>query len=383
MIKVGALIRVIDMPQDDHSIYFSNAVLLLHMAASYGVELFLFSHKDIDLKNNTLNGLFVEDGKLVRHLAPIPPIVDNKTAATRTDKVTTELFAQLKERTSFTRNFTNFAKWGQYERLSSDSEFSHLVIPTRRLQKDPDLRRLCDELGDDLILKPENSSRGRGIVGVRRAGGGFEVIVDDIETRLMAPEELKEFIGGFTENYIAQTRVDSTLSSGRPFDVRILVQRKDADSHAFVMYPRIGGGRIKSNLAAGGRTMPIDTFLAEFFCEMADEAKAKLEAFARTFPPYFQKFLKYPFFDMGLDIGIERVDGSIRLRLFEVNQFPNFSFKGNYGELHYEIARATLACYRYLHGRLAAEAQVAEAEALAQAQVAEALAAEAQAAAKL
>ena len=359
MIKVGALTRVIDIPQDDHSTYFSNAVLLLHMAASYGVELFLFSHKDIDLEAGAINGLFVEDGKLVRRSAPIPPIVDNKTVATRTDKVMNELFAQLKERSCFTRNFTNFAKWGQYERLSSDSEFSHVVIPTRRLKKDPDVHRICDELGNDLILKPENSSRGRGIVGVRRVGGGFDVIMNDVETQHMTLPELKSYISSFPESYIAQTRVNSTLSSGRPFDVRILVQRKDADSHAFVMYPRIGGGRIKSNLAAGGRTMPIDAFLEEFFCGMAEEVKAKLEAFARAFPPYFQKFLKHQFFDMGLDAGIEIVDGSVRLRLFEVNQFPNFSFKGNYGELHYEIARATLACYRYLHGRLAAGASAA------------------------
>jgi len=356
MVKVGALIRVIDMPQDDHSIYFSNAVLLLHMAASYGVELFLFSHKDIDLEKGAINGLFVEDGKLVRRSAPIPPIVDNKTAATRTDKVMTELFAQLRERTCFTRNFTNFAKWGQYERLSSDGEFSDAVIPTRRLQTDPDIHRLCDELGDDMVLKPENSSRGRGIVGVRRVAGGFEVILDDVEARLMSLRELEAFVSGFPESYIAQTRVDSTLPSGRPFDVRILIQRKDAGSHAFVMYPRIGGGRLKSNLAAGGRTMPIDAFLEEFFGGVAEEAKAKLEGFARSFPPYFQKFLKHEFFDMGLDVGIETVGGSLRLRLFEVNQFPNFSFKGNYGELHFEIARATLACYRYLHGRLAEDA---------------------------
>ena len=360
MVKVGALIRVIDIPQDNYSIYFSNAVLLLHMAASYGVELFLFSHKDIDLENNAINGLFVEDGKLVRREAPIPPIVDNKTAATRTDKAMNELFAQLKERSSFTRNFTNFAKWGQYERLSADREFSHVVIPTRRLSKNPDVHRLCDELGDDLVLKPENSSRGRGIVGVRRMDGGFEVVMNDIETQLMTLPELKSYIGDFTENYIAQTRVDSVLPSGRPFDVRILIQRRDADSHAYVMYPRIGGGRLKSNLAAGGRTMPIDAFLEEFFCEMASEAKARLEDFARAFPPYFQKFLKHPFFDMGLDVGIEIVDGAVRLRLFEVNQFPNFSFKGNYGELHFEIARATLACYKYLHERLAADAQAAD-----------------------
>jgi len=350
MIKIGALIRALDIPQDRSSQYFSNAVLLQYMAASFGVELFLFSHADIDLERNTINGLFVEDGKLTRREAPVPPIVDNKTSATKTDKKTVDKLNQLKERTYFTRNFTSFAKWGQYERLSSDGKFSHIVIPTRRVAKDQDITRLCDELGDDLILKPENSSRGRGIIGLRRLGKGFEVTTNDIETASMTLPELQSFISEFPEKYIAQTRVHSMTPSGRPFDVRILIQRRDADSFAYVMYPRIGGGKIKSNLAAGGSTMPIDAFLKDSFREKAGEAKEKLEDFAQTFPPYFQKFLDHQFFDMGLDIGIEEIGGSIRLRMFEVNQFPNFSFKGNLGELHFEIARATLSCYRYLDG---------------------------------
>jgi len=340
------------MPKGNQSNYASNAILFLYMAASYGVELCLFSYKDIDLKKGTVNGLFAEDGKLVRREAPIPPIVDNKTAASRTDKAMIERFKQIRDRTYFTRKSTFFAKWGQYRRLASDGKFSHVVIPTRRIEKDSDIHLLCDELGNDLILKPENSSRGRGILGVTRLDGGFSVIKDDAETVFMTLPELQSSIAGFTESYIAQTRVNSVTSSGRPFDVRILIQRKDADSHAYVMYPRIGGGKVKSNLAAGGRTMPIDAFLDENFGETANGVKAELDAFAQGFPPYFQKFLDHQFFDMGLDIGIEVVGSAIRLRLFEVNQYPNFSFKGNSSELHFEIARATLGCYRYLHEEL-------------------------------
>ena len=98
--------------------------------------------------------------------------------------------------------------------------------------------------------------------------------------------------------------------------------------------------------------MPIESFLVENFNEMASEVKAALEKFAMTFPPYYQKFLKHPFFDLGFDIGIEKTNDSFKLWLFEVNVGPQFSFKNNLAELHMKIARATLECYRYLYSEL-------------------------------
>jgi len=131
-----------------------------------------------------------------------------------------------------------------------------------------------------------------------------------------------------------------------------LIQRKNKDSHTFVMYPRIGGGKFLSNLAAGGSTMPIDIFLEENFGQKAPVVKEALEDFALRFPPLYQNFLKQPFFDIGLDIGIEKRKGAFKLWLFEVNVGPQFAFSTNLAGLHMTIARATLECYKYLHSDL-------------------------------
>ena len=357
MIRIGALITRGDMPKKDSDFNVSANSLLLHMAASYGIELFLFSPEDVDLEKNTVNGLFLEYGKPKRRKIPIPYIVDNKTIALGSDEWMVKFFSDLKERTRFTRNMVYFAKMGQYNRITKfykNKGFADIVIPTLEVGKETDVMLLVDTLGDDIILKPDNSSRGRGIFGIRKNKRGFSVIKDDADAVQMSLQEFRSYLSEQTKSigYIAQKRIYSVTSSGCPFDVRILVQRKNKDSFDYVMYPRIGGGKILSNIAAGGSTMPLDSFLAENYYENAPEVKAMLETFAQTFPPYYQKFLKDPFFDLGFDIGIEKVNDSFRLWLFEVNQGPQFAFRNNLAELHMKITRATLECYRYLYSEL-------------------------------
>jgi len=351
MIRVGALVKPSDLPsKTGNGAYASNAVLLMHMAASYGVELCLFSHSDIDLENNSVNGLFLRDGVLRRRKVPIPPIIDNKVRVRRTDRVLWEKTNVLKKRSYFTRIVTNFAKWGQYERLISDPDFSGVAIPTILLNKDCDLNDLVANLGSDLILKPENSSGGQGIVGVKRLNENYSVIKDNANEEFMTPVGLRSYITELqATRYLAQTNVHSTTPSGRPFNIRMHVQRKGEDSHTYVMYPRIGSGKILSCPAATSSYIPLDTFLEENFGHVAKDMRQALETFAQTFPPYFQKFLSRTFFDIVFDVGIESGNDSFRLWLFKVRQFPGFEFKDYPGEKHLEIAQATLECYRHIH----------------------------------
>ena len=330
--------------------------LLLHMAPSYGIELCLFSPEDVNLEKNMVNGLFIENGKQVRRIVPIPTIVDNKTKPPHSYKQMVKFFKTLRERVYFTRNPIYFAKFGQFKRISTflgNTEFGDMVIPTLLVEKDIDIMQLFDKLGNHIILKPENSSRGRGIFGIERRDNEFSVIKDDDKATMMSSSLLKSYIDGFSSStgYIAQKRVHSFTTSGHPFDIRILIQRRNKDSHAYVMYPRIGGGKILSNLATGGRTMPIHTFLEENFGKMSAEVKSALESIAMIFPKYYQIFLNDPFFDLGFDIGIEKRNDSFKLWLFEVNYMPQFAFN-NYAQLHMEIARASLECYRYLYNSL-------------------------------
>jgi len=357
VIRIGALITRGDLPKKENDLNISANSLLLHMAGSYGIELFLFSPEDVNLEKNTISGLFIEYGKLVKREVPIPFIVDNKTIALPTDEWMVNFFDTFKMRTHFTRNMVYFAKMGQYNRITKffkNKGFVDVAIPTLEVQKETDPMQLVEKLGDDIILKPDNSSRGRGIFGIKRQAERFLIIKDDAAALDMSIPELKSYIDELlsSKKYIAQKRVYSMTPSGRPFDIRVLVQRRNKDSYEYIMYPRIGGGKILSNIAAGGSTMPIDSFLTENFSEEAPEIKKMLEYFAMNFPPYYQKFLKHPFFDLGFDVGIEKIDKSYKLWVFEINQGPQFAFKYNLAELHMKIARATLECYRYLYSEL-------------------------------
>ena len=354
MIRIGVFIRTEDVPESDTDFNTSASSLLLHMAASYGVELFLFSPGDVDLEKNMINGLFIENGKPLRRIVPVPFIIDNKTYASSKCEKTLKIFKTLKERTQFTRPSAGFTKMGQYECILSGNKFSGMVIPALFINNETDMVQIFDTLGDDVILKPNGLSRGIGIVAIKRYGKKFSIIKDNSEVKSLMPPEFKSHIDNIissSRKYIAQKRVFSMTSFGNPFDIRILIQRRGKNSHSYVMYPRIGGGKLLSNLAAGGSTKPLDTFLEENFGDMAPDVKKELEILAGTFPQYYQGHMKHPLFDLGIDVGIEKTKDSFKLWIFEVNFAPQFAFKDNYAHLHMEITRATLECYHYLNNK--------------------------------
>ena len=359
MIRVGILIGLGEMPKNAGDFNSNSYSLLLHMAPSYGVELCLFSHYDVNHVTNTVNGLFIVNGKPVRRNVPIPPIIDNKSHVTfnKKDKKMQRESALLEKKAYFARKLYGYTKIGEYQRLSSFTKsggFTDLTIPTQIVPKNVDICKLADELGDNLIIKPDCGGKGRGVFSVVRKGEVFEVVENHGEPVSMQTSECEAYIDklSLSERYIVQKRVYSNTLSGNPFDVRILIQRVGQSTHTFIMYPRIGKGKILSNIAAGGKTMPIDPFLEENFGKMATEIKAGLEKIGRDFPPFYQRFLKYPFFDMGLDIGIEMTNDSFQFYLFESNSWPLFDFNYNLASLHMKIARATLEHYRYLHDKL-------------------------------
>lgn len=362
MIRVGALVRASDIPtQSNNGSYISNAVLLAHLAASYGVELCLFSFGDIDLDKNNINGLFFEDGGYIRRKVAIPPIIDYKTLILRNEKVMAALIDALRERSYFTRSYTGITSYELYEQLAADPEFSDTAVPAIPVGNDIDLNDLHAKLGRDFMLKPENSTGSRGIIGIVAGDGGYEVAKGSAASEFMTPAELQSYIVNIASTpHIALTSVKSLTPSGRPFLIRIHVQRRNKDAYSFIMYPRAGAGRSQSSPAYGGGAVPISAFLQTNFGRKAEDIWLMLETFAKTFPQYYQKFLDSPFFDISFDVGIEKGHDSFRLRLLDVNRFPGFELKDNLGELHLVIAEATMECYKYIHSTIYGDFAVSE-----------------------
>lgn len=343
MIKVGKLFK--ELPQNRNGNYW----ILLYMAASFGIELCFFTEKDIDFAAGKVNGLFYIEGKKVRKLVPLPKIIDNQIVPLTGNAA---LFKELEKTSYIARHRLGLNKLQQYAALSEDGTFSHILIPTQTVQSPEQVKKIVADFGGTAALKPVNSMKGQGVSLVRQIQEHFEVCEGSVR-HLKTADEFGLYAAQLAaKKYIIQPNIQSRTKDDQPFDIRIRAQRKSASEFVHCMYPRIGSvGGVTSNIHTGGGSMPLGPFLAANFPDEQVIIKSALSKLAAEFPPYFQKFVKDPIFDIGLDIGIIRDplnNNEIALRMFEANAFPGAS--GNVGErTSLETSRAVLQYYRYIY----------------------------------
>jgi hypothetical protein len=112
------------------------------------------------------------------------------------------------------------------------------------------------------------------------------------------------------------------------------------------MYPRIGNAKgIVSNIHTGGYSLPMEYFLMREFDDIWEDVHNDLVKCADSVPYYYQTLLKSSVFDIGLDVGIQKLDGSAKLWIFEANSFP-----GAAGNLGKNVGVDTIiACFEYYH----------------------------------
>jgi hypothetical protein len=321
---------------------------MLYMARSYGIELFFFTPADTDFQSDFINGLFFEDGKTVRRHTRIPPLIDNHIIPN--DRETREYYKALRKRAHIPRHRLGLNKLEQYSKITSEGRFSALMIPTRVIMHCSDVIDAFEQLGtDEIVVKNYRGSMGAGIVRIEKSGRTYIISSNDSKSETDS-FGLEAYFRRFPlKHHIAQPAVGSFTSAGEPFDIRIRVQRRNESAHYFDMYPRIGSaGAVTSNIHTGGYSVPTDVFLRREYGPIWRDVYAQLKHLGAEFPTYFQKFLDKPFFDLGLDVGIERTPPpsfGFQLRLFEINAFPGAS-----GDLGTRTSIGTaIATFEYYH----------------------------------
>src|SRR5690606_38519835 len=122
--------------------------------------------------------------------------------------------------------------------------------------------------------------------------------------------------------YLAQQAIALARVQGRPFDLRLLVQKQpDGQWRCTGGAARVAGpGQITTHVPRGGRRMAMDAALAAAFGpaaarELAQRAAALAQQAARA----MEAALGREFMEMSLDLGI---DEQQRLWIFELNSKP-------------------------------------------------------------
>src|SRR5699024_10784546 len=109
------------------------------MSKYYGIDIIYMSPKDIDIDNNTVEGKVLVGEEWNQKIVEIPKLIDISPYCF--NRKNRKIIRYLRNKSYLTDNRTNTINKEQLqEELRKDERFSHLVIPTKRLESVDDVK---------------------------------------------------------------------------------------------------------------------------------------------------------------------------------------------------------------------------------------------------
>jgi hypothetical protein len=208
------------------------------------------------------------------------------------------------------------SKWTKYKIMRKSEELRPHIPRTRRLTQGG-LWNIVNQYGD-VVVKPRGGSRGYGVIRILAVGSNqYELHIENMKITLKGKEQVNRFIKEKLESckytkYIVQSRIPLATVEGRPFDMRVIVQRKnlsDPWNVTGIAVKVAGKGYIVTNVKrSNGMVLPIQTALSQSSLKDYDEKDlinkinrvALLSAEKLSINKLYSNKLIFGF-DMGLD----------------------------------------------------------------------------------
>ena len=308
-----------------------NSLLLTQMvmATHYNIDFCLFGARSIDIKNMTIDALFMEEGKQVVKTISLPPLVDNSMAGVAP-------FKKLKDKCMLVQPFVRPSKSEIHKLLESEGTYRDWLIPTTRVKSAEDIKLFLRE-HNDCIMKSIQGSGGTSVHKISVLGDAFVVLKGHSRTT-MTDEQFTEYIDDLFKTgksrYIVQPFLTCVTAFGEPYDIRLHC-RRGKDNKIFVdLMPRIGSvNGVVSNVTSGGYTMPCEKFFVREFGGEAKAIQEKLEKFAIEFTEYFGGFFEERISALPIDVAVVREGENMKFYLFEVNAYPRICRTSPYSDI--------------------------------------------------
>jgi glutathione synthase/RimK-type ligase-like ATP-grasp enzyme len=181
-----------------------------------------------------------------------------------------------------------------------------------------------------IIAKPTGGMRGRGVFQVSaQANGRYEIHIENKKIELSGKEEVYDYLRnsiGF-EDYIVQRWIPRATVDGRPFDIRVIVQRRK-NSLVWVVTGKVakvaGRGYIVSNIERSkGMVLPVNIALRRSSLKRMSRYILRSKLTKIAIKSAQRLSILFPGHRMyGLDMGIDR-NGHVWI--IEANLFPSQS----------------------------------------------------------
>jgi hypothetical protein len=168
-------------------------------------------------------------------------------------------------------------KWEAFNVLKEDKRINS-YLPETRLMTEENLWELLTKYGT-VILKPAAGSAGRGIINISSEGNERFMVQVKLTKQVVTRDDLfsyltQEILKGFaryidsgevnkilSETYIVQQRIPITEIDHRPFDIRVMVQRKSETPWKVTgkLAKLANYGYAITNVNLGATILPVET----------------------------------------------------------------------------------------------------------------------------
>lgn len=296
-----------------------------------GALVYVFTPGGIDWQKKIVRGMLFDDKQntWLEATLPFPQVVYNRIPTRKWEKQsdvsqTLEQLSQVKNLTLF--NISFFNKLELFQILEKKQEAAGYLPETKQLTSFEHFKSLSTRYAC-VYLKPVTGKAGEGIMRLDRSKNRrwrlMQVHEQESRTRYFSSlEEVWRYVQQYKKQrqYIIQQGITLSTFKGRPFDVRVLVQKNGAGEWDVtgIGIRRAGANSITTHVPRGGSVQSASKVLSSLYGEKSEAMQKKISETALTITRHLNQHFPH-LAEMSMDLGLTR-DG--HLWFFEANAKP-------------------------------------------------------------
>lgn len=284
--------------------HIKNAELNLYNRAARkeGLEVVYFSLPHMNLSKRRVLAFRYSNGSYQSNWIKLPKIVYNRTA-TRTPN----LKRKLHQLNRYTYVFNSKSRYPKYRIHRLLAKKFHNNLPHTVRYSRQNLRKMMKRY-PNLYIKPQDSSFGRGIIKIsRKSSSRWHVRKINGQFTVRTKKAVHEVDRiARRSSYLIQKEIPLAKYHGRPFDIRVSVQRNSGGSWQVTgMVARTAKvGSHVTNVAQGGSVMTLTPLLRQSF-QHPVRVKRSIRSLSLRVSRHLGRKLPH-LADLGIDIGINK-----------------------------------------------------------------------------
>lgn len=260
---------------------------------------------------------------------PVPPVIYNRLPHRNIEQLpqTKKILAQLQQSPD-TQLFNPyfFDKWNLAQKMTQSPQLVHLIPETIPLRDYASMQKLLFQHGS-LYAKPIHGKAGIGMMRLEKKRAGYELIYQHARGKKRIRSSSLQSIWKTVQklqagkDYILQQGIQLPTFQGRPYDIRVLVQKNGQGTWEVTgIGIRVAGkSAISTHVPMGGKIADCHSVFTQTFGTKKEAMEQKIRDIVLKIAKYIESTQSDLIGEMSMDLGGE-ANGNIWF--FEANAKP-------------------------------------------------------------